>query len=333
MSYSQVEQKTLSTLRSFLHRKHSTSGASSTVSSAGDQPNQSANSDHNEPTAKISKLGLDTLSEAATNLPLSYAQARMRPSLKRQWSEGSTVRGVSHLPQQIELSSPTLLHASASSPSLAHAGMSLAHASIPSVHASMPSLSSVNTTMSSATSVHASRLPLAALKGDFTKRKVPVLRRSISSSPVSSTARTPTTTPTNGRNSGGVVDIRTRIRVDGTTRSEGNSPLDCSNKPPVGGTNVAVTTPDGITLEISDDDEARTGQERRTNPSESVPPRSFQSGTTTLFYLLEYVTLGRISKCNDWKKLKIELEPKLCKIIVALQVRGEFQSKTMINMQ
>ena len=38
----------------------------------------------------------------------------------------------------------------------------------------------------------------------------------------------------------------------------------------------------------------------------------------TIFYLLDYVTLGRISKCGDLEK--IDLEPKLCKIIEFLQV-------------
>ena len=41
----------------------------------------------------------------------------------------------------------------------------------------------------------------------------------------------------------------------------------------------------------------------------------------TFFYLLDYVTLGRISKCGDQKKkikIKIEPKPKLCKIISLL---------------
>ena len=43
-----------------------------------------------------------------------------------------------------------------------------------------------------------------------------------------------------------------------------------------------------------------------------------------LIFLLDYITLGRISKCGDRKKIKtkIEVEPKLCKIIELLQRYG-----------
>ena len=67
----------------------------------------------------------------------------------------------------------------------------------------------------------------------------------------------------------------------------------------------------------------------------------------TFFYLLDYVTLGRISQSGDQKKIKIEPEPKLCKSVALLralflwntcrsqvnQAGGEFQPKTSINMQ
>ena len=272
MIFLQVEQKTLSTLRSFLHRKHSTSGASATVSSA----DHAADHADDTPTGEMGKPGTDlpsahkmeTLPQAAVTQPMfhaqasgamgkpgmdlpsvlkmetlpqtmSFAQTRMHPFLKRQWSEDLSVRGVSHQPHQIELSSPS--------------------------------------------TVHANKVPFIAMKIDLTKRKVPVLRRSISSSQVAlihtalaHTAPTPTAlTPTlpDGRESG-PVDMRTHTR-DGRTKSEGNSPLEGSNKPPIGCTRVATTATGGVAMEISSPDED-AGAERRKN--ESFTQKSFQSG-------------------------------------------------------
>ena len=238
-----MEQKTLSTLRSFLHRKQSTSGASSTVSCPDSQPTYHA--DYTPP-GEMGKLSeglastnkIDILPQAAQTQPTSIAQIRMRPFLKRQWSEDLPVRAASRQQQQIELSSPS--------------------------------------------TIHANKLPFTALKTDLTKRKVPVLRRSISSSQVSLThaALTPTTppaltptTPPDGRESG-PVDRRTHIR-DGSIKSEGNSPLDGSSKSPIGGTRVATTAAGGVAMEISPDEDA--GTKHRKN--ESFTQKLFQSGT------------------------------------------------------
>ena len=104
-----------------------------------------------------------------------------------------------------------------------------------------------------------------------------MLRRSISSSPLSPTyAPTwgpPTSTVTSNQDADadpncGAVDMRTRVRDSGS-RSEGNSPLDGSNKPPIGGT----STEGAVALEISSDEE-----DRPRKSDENPDFESFHSG-------------------------------------------------------
>ena len=263
-----MEQKTLSTLRLFLRRKHSTSSAPSTVSSADylsddhviDKPgpsaatatasatatapgDQSATSHLTKPTmgrlpgflTDILPLTSQAAKAATMTRSVSYAQAgRARPFLKRQWSEDpSAMQASSRRPQHLELSS-----------------------------------------LSSAT--HAPFTSGKLSVKEFPRRKVPVLRRSISSSPLSPTyAPTwgpPTSTVTSNQDAGdpnyGAVDMRTRVRDSGS-RSEGNSPLDGSNKPPIGSTSTGGI----VALEISSDEE-----DRPMKPEENLDFESFHSG-------------------------------------------------------
>ena len=178
----------------------------------------------------MGKPGMDVPSaHKVETLPqaMSFAQTRIRPFLKRQWSEDLSISAVSHKQQQIELSSPS--------------------------------------------TEHAYKLPFTTFKTDLTKREVPVLRRSISSSQdtLKHTALTSTaltrTTPPDGQESG-PVDLRTRIR-DGSTKSEGNSPLEGSNKPPIGSTRVATTTAGGVAMEMSSRDEDARAKRRRNEKS------------------------------------------------------------------
>ena len=167
---------------------------------------------------------------------MSYAaQARARPFLKRQWSEdpSAVIQASSRRPQHLELSSPSATHAPFTSDKL-----------------------SVT---------------------EFPRRKVPLLRRSISSSPLSPTYTPtwgpPTSTVTSNQDAGadpncGAVDMRTRVRDSGS-KSEGNSPLDGSNKPPIGGT----STEGALSLEISSDEEDSPKKTK-----ENLDFESFHSG-------------------------------------------------------
>ena len=258
-----MEQKTLSTLRLFLHRKHCTSSAPSTVSSGDylsddhvfDKPGPSAATatatapGDQSTTSHVTKpamarlpgslsdiLPLTTQAAKAATLTrsMSYVQSRARPFLKRQWSEdpSAIMQASSRRPQHLELSSPSATHAPFSSGKL-------------------------------------------SVK-EFPRRKVPMLRRSISSSPLSPTyAPTwgpPTSTVTSNQDAAdpncGAVDMRTRVRDSGS-RSEGNSPLDGSNKPPIGSTSAGGI----VALEISSDEE-----DRPMKPEENLDFESFHSG-------------------------------------------------------
>ena len=284
----QVEQKTLSTLRSFLHRKHSTSSAPSTISSADylfedhviNKPGPSAAAatatasasvGDQSPTSHVAKPPLvrlpgsrmeilpPTQAAKAATLPrsMSYAQARTRPFLKRQWSEDpSAIQAASRRPQHLELSSLFTTHA--------------------------PPFTSGKLSVS-----------------EFPRRKIPMLRRSISSSPLSPTyAPTwgpPSATVTSSQDSTdpncGAVDMRTRIRDSGS-RSEGNSPLDGSNKPPIGGASSATSTRGAVSLEISSDEEDRP-KELKENPD----LESFHAGRFEIRFV-SVIMLGTLRNRN-----------------------------------
>ena len=220
-----------------------TATASATATAPGDQ---SATSHVTKPTmarlpgslTDILPLTTQAAKAATMTRSMSYAQgSRARPFLKRQWSEdpSAIMQASSRRPQHLELSSPSATHAPFSSGKL-------------------------------------------SVK-EFPRRKVPMLRRSISSSPLSPTyAPTwgpPTSTVTSIQDAGdpncGAVDMRTRVRDSGS-RSEGNSPLDDSNKPPIGDTSTegAVAL---VALEISSDEE-----DCPKKPDENVDFESFHSG-------------------------------------------------------
>ena len=107
-----------------------------------------------------------------------------------------------------------------------------------------------------------------------------MLRRSISSAPLSPTYvptwGPPTSTVTSNQDAAdpncGAVDMRTRVRDSGS-RSEGNSPLDGSNKPPIGGTTCTEGAVALVALEISSDEE-----DSPMKPEENLDFESFHSG-------------------------------------------------------